>query len=126
MATLEEYLASHDCKPQFKPMPVYFVDGDFIAWYWKDERAYAESHHVDNVWWATFERSMANHELVGVKINGIRQIAAKLIAEEVAKERERCAKIADRYGTDCMSRGWFPEAALARLIADAIRKEPAR
>src|SRR5262249_35468588 len=71
--SLTEYLAEHDCKG-FVPRPHYFQDGDFVSYYFAEDRAYEE--RVDEL--LTVFRSMATKELVGCKIKGVRRILKKL------------------------------------------------
>ncbi len=66
---LKQYLAEHPCKG-FKPIPQYFLEGDFITWYHKDVRCYAR--RVDDM--LTVYLAMDDHQVVGCKITGVRQL----------------------------------------------------
>jgi hypothetical protein len=66
---LIEYLAEHP--PQgFQPVPHYHSDGDFVTYYFRNDRCYAE--RVDDL--LTVFVSFESKELVGCKIKGIQQI----------------------------------------------------
>ena len=64
--TLKEYLRTHPCQG-FNPVPHYSALGDFLTYYFRDDRAYEQ--RVDEV--LTVYLSMKTHELVGFKITGI-------------------------------------------------------
>ena len=67
--TLNEYLESHT--PQgFKPVPHYFPVGDYVTYYFRNERCYEE--RVDDL--LTVYLSMATNKLVGCKIKGVKHI----------------------------------------------------
>jgi hypothetical protein len=66
---LMEYLKTHP--PQgFRPVPHYFPDGDFVAYYFRNDRCYAE--RVDDL--LTVFVSFETKELVGCKIKGVKRI----------------------------------------------------
>jgi len=68
MNQLFEYLKGK--KPgKFKPQPFLNRDGNMVEWYFKDDRCYEESIHVDGVWVGSIERRMTDFEIVGVKIH---------------------------------------------------------
>jgi hypothetical protein len=49
-------------------------------------------------------------------------IVLRLISQQVAAERERCAKIAEEYGRQ--SDGFSGEVYASQVIAAAIRRQP--
>lgn len=66
---LTEYLATH--KPKgFRSVPHYFALGDYLTYYTRDERSYAE--RIDDC--LTVYRSMETREIVGLRINGASRI----------------------------------------------------
>jgi hypothetical protein len=68
-ANLNEFLATH--KPKgFKSVPHYFASGDYLTFYFRDERCHAK--RVDDV--LTVYRSMESGDVVGCEINGVRKI----------------------------------------------------
>ncbi len=66
---LKQYLAEHE-PGEFKPVPHYFAAGDFATYYRLDVRCYAE--RVDDL--LTIYRSCDNHEMVGCKIKGVKNV----------------------------------------------------
>lgn len=66
---LSEYLKTHPCKG-FDKSPHYFPNGDFVKYFFRDERAY--SHRLDDV--VTVYLGMESGELVGCKIKGVKHI----------------------------------------------------
>lgn len=67
--TLNEYLKTHDCQG-FRPVPHYFAFGDYLTYYFRDDRAYEQ--RVDDL--LTVYLSMSTDELVGCKIKGVAHI----------------------------------------------------
>jgi hypothetical protein len=67
--TLQEHLQTHHCHG-FNPVPHYSALGDFLTYYFRDDRAYEQ--RVDGL--LTVYLSMESHELVGCKIKGVRHI----------------------------------------------------
>jgi hypothetical protein len=67
--TLNEYLKTHKCQG-FSPVPHYFPYGDYLTYYFRDDRAYEQ--RVDDL--LTVYLSMATNELVGCKIKGVAHI----------------------------------------------------
>jgi hypothetical protein len=67
--TLDEYLKTHKCQG-FKPVPHYFAGGDYVTYYFRDERCYEQ--RVDDL--LTVYLSMATDTLVGCKIRGVKHI----------------------------------------------------
>jgi hypothetical protein len=66
---LMEYLNTHP--PQgFRPIPHYFPQGDFVTYYFRNERCYAQ--RVDDL--LTVFVAFDTNELVGCKIKGIKHI----------------------------------------------------
>jgi hypothetical protein len=66
---LTEYLETHHSRG-FRPVPHYFRQGDFVTYYFRDERAFAQ--RVDDL--LTVFISFDTKELVGCKIKGVRHI----------------------------------------------------
>lgn len=67
--TLKEYLVEHPPKG-FHPTPHYFGQGDFVTYYFRNEPCYAE--RVDDL--LTVYLAFETKELVGCKIDGVKQI----------------------------------------------------
>lgn len=67
--TLREYLSGRKCK-SFNPVPHYFQDGDFLTYYFDSSPCYEQ--RVDDL--LTIYLSLANDELVGCKIKGVRRL----------------------------------------------------
>jgi len=66
---LKEYLETHP--PQgFRPVPHYFAQGDFVTYFFRNERAY--SQRVDDI--LTVFLAFDTNELVGCKIKGVKHI----------------------------------------------------
>jgi hypothetical protein len=76
---LNEYLKEHGCQG-FNPVPHYFADGDFVAYYFSNEPSYAQ--RVDDL--LTVYRAFDTHKMVGCKIKGVRQILKTAGAFNVA------------------------------------------
>jgi hypothetical protein len=66
---LKEYLQIHK-GGNFNPVPHYFASGDYVTYYFRNERCYAQ--RVDDL--LTVYLSLDNHELVGCKIKGVKHI----------------------------------------------------
>jgi hypothetical protein len=66
---LNEYLAEHHGEG-FKPIPHYFASGDFLTYYAREDRCYAQQ--VDNL--LTVYLALGSNELVGCKITGVKHI----------------------------------------------------
>ena len=66
---LKQYLAEHKCKG-FKPIPHYFPSGDYVSYFFRNDRAYARP--VDQL--LTVYLAFGTNELVGCKINGVKHI----------------------------------------------------
>lgn len=66
---LSQYLAEHTCQG-FKPVPHYFPDGDFVSYFFRPDRCYAE--RVDDM--LTVYLAFDSNELVGCKIKGVQQV----------------------------------------------------
>src|ERR1041385_1975564 len=66
---LTEYLQNHK-RTGFKPVPQYFAHGDFLTYYFKDERCHAK--RIEDL--LTVYLSIATEELVGFKIKGVKHI----------------------------------------------------
>ena len=67
--TLNDYLKTHP--PQgFRAVPHYFPVGDYVTYYFRDERCYEE--RVDDL--LTVYLSMTTNEVVGCKIKGVKHI----------------------------------------------------
>jgi len=69
---LIEYLRTHSAKG-FKPEPHYFTDGDFLTYYFRNDRCYAK--RIDDI--LTVFLSIDGNELVGCKIKGVKHILQK-------------------------------------------------
>ncbi len=67
--SLKEYLAVNPCR-EFRPVPQYFATGDFLTYYWANDRPLAE--RIDDQ--LTVYRSIATHEMVGFKIKGVKHL----------------------------------------------------
>ncbi len=67
--TLNEYLKTHSPRG-FRPVPHYFPLGDFVTYYFRNDRCYEE--RVDDL--LTVYRAFDSHELVGCKITGVKHI----------------------------------------------------
>jgi len=67
--TLREHFQTHSCQG-FKPVPHYSPLGDFVTWFFRDDRAYEE--RVDEL--LTVYLSMKTGDLVGCKIEGVRKL----------------------------------------------------
>ncbi len=70
---LKQYLADHPSKG-FRAVPHYFPAGDYVTFYVKDERCFAE--RVDDL--LTVFLSSETGEMVGCKIKGIKHLLAAL------------------------------------------------
>ncbi len=70
---LTERLAGRRCA-DFNPRPMYFQDGDYVTYFFKDE--IAEENRVDEL--LTVYRSIKTGEMVGCKIKGVRRILQML------------------------------------------------
>ena len=70
---LKQYLAEHPCKG-FRPVPHYFPAGDYVTFYAKPERCFAE--RVDDL--LTVFLSDETGEMVGCKIKGVKHLLATL------------------------------------------------
>jgi len=66
---LMDYLKTHPCKG-FRPAPRYSAPGDFVTFYFREERAFAR--RVDDL--LTVYLSMETKELVGCKIKGVKHL----------------------------------------------------
>jgi len=70
MATnLTEYLQQRT-NMGFRPVPHYFPSGDFVSYFFRNDRCYAQ--RVDDL--LTIYLAMETHELVGCKIKGVKHI----------------------------------------------------
>ena len=67
--TLKEHVQTHTCQG-FYPVPHYSALGDFLTYFFRDDRAYEQ--RVDEL--LTIYLSMETDELVGCKIKGVRHI----------------------------------------------------
>ena len=66
---LREYLETHT--PQaFRPVPHYFPQGDFVTYYFRNDRCY--SQRLDDI--VTLFLAFETHELVGCKIKSVKHI----------------------------------------------------
>jgi hypothetical protein len=108
---LTQYLDEHPCQG-FNPVPHYFAEGDFVTYYFRGERSYAQ--RVDDL--LTVYRTFDTHELVGCKLKGVRQILKTAGAFNVA--------IAD--GQVRLALFFFVGAASARTDAQRIVYEELR
>ena len=70
---LKQYLSDHPCKG-FRPVPHYFPKGDYVTFYAKDERCFAE--RVDDL--LTIFLSNRTGELVGCKFEGVKQLVSEM------------------------------------------------
>src|SRR5437764_1273068 len=66
---LKHYLQEHSCQG-FRPIPHYFAAGDFVTYYFRNERCYAQ--RVDEL--LTVYLGQGTNELVGCKIIGVKHI----------------------------------------------------
>jgi hypothetical protein len=66
---LKQYLQEHKCKG-FDPVPHYFPNGDFVTYYFRNERSFEQ--RVDEL--LTVYLAMETKELVGCKIKGVKHI----------------------------------------------------
>jgi hypothetical protein len=66
---LKQYLEEHKSQG-FRPVPHYFASGDFVTYYFRDDRCYAQ--RVDDL--LTVYLALETHELVGCKIKGVKHI----------------------------------------------------
>lgn len=66
---LKEYLQEHPCQG-FRPVAHYFANGDFVSYYFRNERCCAQ--RVDDL--LTVYLATGTGELVGCKIKGVRHI----------------------------------------------------
>jgi len=66
---LKQYLEGRKCKG-FNPVPHYFANGDFLTYYFRNDRCYAQ--RVDDL--LTVFLAMGSNELVGCKIKGVKHI----------------------------------------------------
>ena len=71
--TLATYLAGKRCMG-LKSRPLYFQDGDFVTFFFKEDLAFEE--RVDEL--VTVYRSMRTREMVGCKIKGVHRILSTL------------------------------------------------
>ena len=67
--TLKQYMRTHHCAG-FRAVPHYFPDGDFLTYFWADSEAYEKRHDE----FLTVYHSTNTHEIVGVKVKGVRHI----------------------------------------------------
>lgn len=66
---LKQYLAGRSCQA-FRPVPHYFANGDFVSYYFREDRCYAQ--RVDDL--LTIYLAIGSGDLVGCKIKGVRHI----------------------------------------------------
>jgi hypothetical protein len=66
---LKQYLKEHKCKG-FNPVPHYFPNGDFVSYFFRNDRCRAQ--RVDDL--LTVYLAIETDELVGCKIKGVRHI----------------------------------------------------
>ncbi len=68
---LKQYLQEHRCQG-FRPVPHYFPSGDYVTYYFRNERCVAQ--RVDDL--LTVFLASGTNELVGCKIKGVKHILA--------------------------------------------------
>jgi hypothetical protein len=66
---LKEYLETNHAQG-FRPVPHYFAQGDFVTYYFRNDRCYAQ--RLDDL--VTVFLAFDSHELVGCKIKGVKHI----------------------------------------------------
>jgi hypothetical protein len=66
---LKQYLEEHTGQG-FRPVPHYFASGDFVSYYFRNDRCYAQ--RVDDL--LTVYLAIGTGELVGCKIKGVKHI----------------------------------------------------
>jgi len=71
--SLKEYIKNHPARG-FRSQPHYFQEGDFVAYYIKEDVAYEE--RIGEL--VTIYRSMKSNEMVGCKIKGLKRIMKTL------------------------------------------------
>jgi hypothetical protein len=67
--SLDEYLKTHKCEG-FSAVPHYFAEGDYVTFYFRDERCY--ERRVDDL--LTVYLSMATNDLMGCKIKSVKHL----------------------------------------------------